>query len=38
LPLQYKRVRDGALPASPQSWVEDHICSVLTKYASAIQL
>ncbi len=38
LPIQYEKVRGGTLPASPQAWVEDHICSVLTKYASAIQL
>ena len=37
LPTQYMKVRDGTLLAAPQSWVEDHICSVLTKYASAIR-
>lgn len=35
LPIQYKKVRDGTLPTSPLAWVEDHICSVLTRYASA---
>ncbi len=36
MPIQYKKVRDSSLPASPQARVEDHICSVLSKYASAI--
>lgn len=36
MPVQYKKVRNGTLPASPQAWVEDHIFSVLSKYASAI--
>ena len=36
MPIQYKKVRNGTLPASPQAWVEDHICRVLTKYASAM--
>ncbi len=38
LPIQYEKVRNGTLPASPQAWVEDHICRVLTKYASAMRL
>lgn len=38
LPTQYIKVRNGTLPAAPQSWVEDHICSVLSKYASAMRL
>ncbi len=37
MPVQYKKVRNGTLPASPQAWIEDHICNVLTKYASAGQ-
>lgn len=36
MPVQYKKVRNGTLPASPQAWVEDHIFSVLSKYASAM--
>lgn len=37
MPIQYKKVRDGILHASPQAWVEDYIRGVLTKYASAMQ-
>ncbi len=37
LPIQFEKVRDGTLPVSPQAWVEDHICSVLTKYTSAMR-
>ncbi|NTW90465.1 MAG: class II D-tagatose-bisphosphate aldolase, non-catalytic subunit, partial [Erysipelotrichaceae bacterium] len=37
MPIQYRKVREGLLPYSPECWVKDVVCEVLSDYIYAVE-